>query len=293
MSNILILGGTGMLGSAVTKSFSDWSGKVFVSSRAEQPAFLESQQSWLKFDAAKDHDLRALDGVPKIDFVVNCIGVIKPYILDSDASKRANAIQVNTLFPQSLESWASRNGARVIQIATDCVFSGRRGMYLESDPHDATDVYGKTKSLGEVPSASMMHLRASIIGPEVGRSTSLLEWVRKQPKGAKIPGYNNHFWNGVTATHFASVTKVIISSNFFKAGVQHLVPADELSKYELVSAIAQHFGREDLEIESVESGSPVNRTLDTEFQDINLLLWKEAGYATPPSISQMISELPR
>lgn len=292
MQNILILGGTGMLGNAVTKAFSDWPGEVFVTSRVHQPSFLESRQTWLKVDAAAGQSLEALNGLPRIEFVVNCIGVIKPHIEDSDASKRANAIEVNTLFPQKLDSWASRNGARVIQIATDCVFSGLRGMYLEGDPHDATDVYGKTKSLGEVPSAAMMHLRVSIIGPEVERSTSLLEWVRNQPKGAKIPGYTDHFWNGVTATHFALVAKGVIASNLFKSGVQHLIPADKHSKFELITTLARHFGRDDLQIEPVASDHAVDRTLATEHEDSNLGLWQAAGYSSPPSISQMISELP-
>ena len=291
MTIVLILGATGMLGTAVMNEFLNFEGDVVVTTRGEKLEGLPNSISQQSFDATTDDPAAAFKGLGKVDFVVNCIGIIKPHISDSDDKQRLNALQINSLFPQKLADWASQTGTRVIQIATDCVFSGHKGSYLESDAHDALDVYGKSKSLGEVPNPSMMHLRVSIIGPEVGRSTSLLEWVRNQPQGAQIFGFTDHVWNGVTTTHFGKIARGIIDSNLFKAGVFHIIPGNRLPKDKLVEKIASVFGRNDIEIQPKASGNTVDRTLETIDTEFNVRLWAAAGYETPPTIERMLEEI--
>jgi dTDP-4-dehydrorhamnose reductase len=291
MTKVLILGATGMLGTAVLKEFEDFEGEVAVTSRGKKIENLPSSISQLNFDAATGDPATAFAGLGHVDYVVNCIGIIKPYISDSDDKQRLNALQINSLFPQKLADWASEAGTKVIQIATDCVFSGFKGSYLETEAHDALDVYGKSKSLGEVPNPSMMHLRVSIIGPEVGRSTSLLEWVRNQPDGAEIFGFTDHVWNGVTTTHFGKLARGIIEAELFKAGVFHVVPANRLPKDKLVQKIASVFGRNDIKIQPKASGNTVDRTLETTSPDFNAAMWDAAGYKTPPTIEQMLEEI--
>jgi dTDP-4-dehydrorhamnose reductase len=291
MRHVLVLGSSGMLGSAVVKEFVDFSGAVSATIRMVSNESHSSKVTLLKFDAANDDLRESLSGIDRVDYVINCIGVIKPHIKDSDAKQRANAIAINGLFPYSLESWSREVGAKVLQIATDCVFSGSRGAYLESDEHDALDVYGKTKSLGEVPSNSMMHLRVSIIGPEIGRSTSLLEWVRNQPKGAEISGYTDHLWNGITTLHFAKIARGIVEADLFSPGVFHVLPKDDVTKHELVSSMARHLGRNDIAIKPVSTGDGINRTLRTRFPEVNQRLWEKAGYACLPDVDKMVSEV--
>jgi dTDP-4-dehydrorhamnose reductase len=290
MTKVLILGASGMLGTAVVNEFLDFPGEVTVTTRGKNfdiPAHI----SHLGFDAITDDVTKAFASLGKVDYVINCIGIIKPHINDGDEKQRLNALQINSLFPQKLADWASETGAKAIQIATDCVFSGQKGSYLETDAHDALDVYGKSKSLGEVPNPAMMHLRVSIIGPEVGRSTSLLEWVRNQPDGAQIFGFTDHVWNGVTTTHFGKIAKGIIESNLFKAGVFHLIPGNRLPKDKLVQKIATVFGRDDIVIQPKASGNTVDRTLETIDADFNKKLWGAAGYDMPPTIERMIEEI--
>ena len=123
------------------------------------------------------------------EYVINCIGIIKPYINSDNSSDIIKAIKVNSLFPYKL----AQTNKKIIQIATDCVWNGMRGKYLETDPHDAEDIYGKTKSLGEVYSHNFLNLRCSIIGPEKKGYLSLLEWFLHQPKNAEIKGYKKPF----------------------------------------------------------------------------------------------------
>src|ERR1700722_1108772 len=136
------------------------------------------------------------------DYAINCIGIIKSSIGEHPHSA-FRAIKVNSVFPYQLAQAANLAGCRVLQIATDCVFSGRASGYDELSAHDPEDVYGKTKSLGEVRSPYVRHLRCSIIGPNGPKS--LLDWFLSQPQGARVAGFTNHFWNGITTLAFARI----------------------------------------------------------------------------------------
>jgi dTDP-4-dehydrorhamnose reductase len=289
MITVLILGASGMLGSAVLREFSGFQGELIATSRGGAGLKPSSNVTFLNFDAGAD-SLNEKFPMP-INFVINCIGIIKPYINDSDPEQTATAFEINGAFPSHLESWATERGAKVIQIATDCVFSGTRGNYQEGSEHDASDVYGKSKSLGEAKGASMMHLRVSIIGPEVNRNSSLMEWVRNQPTSAEISGFTDHYWNGITSMHFARIARGIIENNLFEAGVFHVLPQDSVTKCELVSLIAEHLGRSDIKVHPTVTGANINRTLHTSFSAKNKAFWLSAGYKSPPSISQMVSEV--
>jgi dTDP-4-dehydrorhamnose reductase len=282
VTKVLILGGTGMLGHAVLKEFEGFTGEV---------AFTSRSGSGIPFDVLTDRVDALAKHVGTGDYIINCLGITKPHIKDDNVDDVARAKLVNSLFPAELASLAENTGSRVIQIATDCVFSGRKGHYLETDTHDAEDVYGKTKSKGEIVSPNVMHIRVSTIGREINRSTLLLEWVLSHPQGATIPGYTDHFWNGVTTHHFAKVVRGIIELNEFKSGLSHLVPGNELSKAELVRKIAIAFGRSDLVVKDTESGEPIDRTLATTDPEHNKRLWAGAGYPEIPTIEQLIAEI--
>jgi dTDP-4-dehydrorhamnose reductase len=291
MSHVLILGSTGMLGSAVLRELASFSGQVSSTQRTPPDVSLGNGSKVFQFSASKDSLKQALAQIENVDFIINCIGVIKPYINDNDPQQRENAIAINGLFPYELNEWAENQGAKVIQIATDCVYSGAKGSYVESDKHDALDVYGKSKSLGESPGDSMMHLRVSIIGPEVGRSSSLLEWVRNQPKNAEIKGYTDHFWNGITTLHFAQIARGILEKGLFEPGVFHVLPKDTVSKFELVSSMATHLERPDITISPTKTGDDLDRTLQSVFPQKNQGFWQGAGYKEPPTIDEMVAQM--
>jgi dTDP-4-dehydrorhamnose reductase len=198
---------------------------------------------------------------------------------------------LNVDFPAELARVASDSGVKVIQVATDCVYSGLAGGYAESATHDALDVYGKTKSLGEIPSDSVMHLRCSLIGPELGRNSLFFEWVRQQPQGAAISGYTDHLWNGLSSKAFGKIILGILSNDLFRPGVQHLVPADQVSKDELVRLELEALGRHDVTVTSTTSQKSVDRTLSTENSEFNKALFAAAGYSALPTISQMVDEI--
>ncbi|MEP6661040.1 MAG: sugar nucleotide-binding protein [Acidimicrobiales bacterium] len=291
---VLVLGAGGMLGHMVTTVLSrDDVLDVTATTRPGGTAPPQiSRVTWQEFDATHGDLARLLDTLPTIGWVVNAIGVIKPFIGD-DLASRHRAIDINADFPHRLTSVAADRGVRVIQPATDCVFSGTCGPYSESSPHDPTDVYGKTKSLGEVPSEVVMHLRASIIGPELGTPVSLLGWLLSRERDADLVGFDNHLWNGVTTLEFARVTAGVIRSEYFVPGACHLVPADEITKGDLLVAIAKAFGRDDLRITMSPASEPIDRRLTTSDFHRNHELWSIAGYDSAPAIGEMLTTLSR
>jgi len=186
---------------------------------------------------------------------------------------------------------AACSGARVIQIATDCVYSGAKGRYAEKDAHDPTDVYGKTKSLGEVRTPEFLHLRCSIIGPEPRSHRSLLGWFLSQKPGAAVPGYLNHRWNGLTTLHFAALCRGVIRANPPLSGLRHVVPADDVTKRDLLELFRSSFHRPDIVVVPREAAAVIDRTLVTEDAEANAALWRAAGYASPPTVAGMVEEL--
>jgi dTDP-4-dehydrorhamnose reductase len=296
MSSVVVLGASGMLGSMVADVLAGdgrWQVAGTVRNDTLAVACRERLPSveWRTFDSAGNGGLeRVIDGA---SWIVNAIGLTKPYVRDDDPEHVERAIWGNSIFPFRLAAAADRAGAKVIQIATDCVYSGATGRYVESSPHDALDVYGKTKSLGEVRQPNMYLLRCSIIGPEPSTPTYLLEWLRTQPRGATVNGYEDHLWNGVTTHAFGRLCAGIIGGGPAEPGLQHVIPADDVTKADLLVLIAKAFDRDDITVVPGPSPHRIDRTLRTEHAERNAALWAAAGYDTPPTVGAMVSDLAR
>ncbi len=242
--------------------------------------------------SSQDSDIEAIRNLEKLfgtpTHIINAVGVVKPRIDETNSESVLQAIQGNTIFPRSLGRYCESKSVHLIQIATDCVFSGTKGEYLESDLHDPTDVYGKTKSLGEFSGDHISLIRCSIIGRENANKYSLVEWVNSQPPQASVNGFINHNWNGVTTKVFGMIASGIIQDNLNPVGKIHLIPKDKLNKLELVNLIKNELGRKDIDVKDFEASIVIDRTLSTELPDLNTLLWKSAGFKNTPSISEMV-----
>jgi dTDP-4-dehydrorhamnose reductase len=294
MSSVVVLGASGMLGSMVTDVLERQSGfQVAGTVRSDALAAACREQlpsvDWRTYDVSADDGLAsAIDGA---DWVVNAIGLTKPFVRDDDPAQVERAIWGNAIFPFRLADAAEAAGASVIQIATDCVYSGGAGRYVESAEHDALDVYGKTKSLGEVRRPNMHLLRCSIIGPEPSTPRYLLEWLRRQPSGATVNGYADHLWNGVSTYAFARICAGIIGGSASEPGLQHVIPKGDVTKADLLVLLAKAYGRDDITVVPGPSPHAIDRTLRTEHPDRNAAFWTAAGYPGAPTVSDMVTEL--
>ena len=157
--------------------------------------------------------------------------------------------------------------------------------------HDASDLYGRTKSLGEINSKNMHHLRVSIIGKELNSSHSLLDWVLNNRDSKSINGFVNHRWNGITTLAFAKIVVGILKNENFSNKISHVIPGDEVTKFELVSKIADAFLGGKLKVVPINAPESIDRTLITLNQAENQRMWQDAGYNEVPKVDFMVSEL--
>lgn len=193
----------------------------------------------------------------KPDIVINCIGIIKQFIRDDDPLP---VIEINSAMPHRLAGVCRDIHARMIQLATDCVFNGSRGNYTESDPSDAIDLYGRTKFLGEVYYLHCLTIRTSFIGHEFGsKHHGLLEWFLSQRQ--QIKGYTKAIYSGVPTVEIARIFYKYILPNKKLHGL-YQVSSEPISKYDLLKLIAKVYSKK-IKITPDDSIS-IDRTLNSK-----------------------------
>ena len=209
--------------------------------------------------------------------VVNCIGVIKQL---PGAHDPIVSIGINSLFPHRLRALCHAAGARLIHVSTDCVFSGRKGMYAEADPSDAEDLYGRSKFLGEVGGEGAVTLRTSIIGRELSGTSGLVEWFLAQ-RGGKAEGYSRAIFSGLTSIALARVILDVAASHPELSGVYH-VSVDPISKLDLLRLLNDAF---DARVEIAPNDRvAIDRSLDSS-------RFRAATGFTPPSWPDLVREM--
>lgn len=278
---VVVLGTRGMLAHAVIQAFIKTGIDVHVAGRKPSPLLGFSKWTYLN---ALEYQLLNFNS---FDVIINCIGVIKPEIDKNNAASIRNAITINSVFPHVLS--AHNPDVPIIQIATDCVFNGLNGLYDEDSEHDAIDIYGKTKSLGEVRARNFHNLRTSIIGREVFGQKSLVSWFLSHGPEAMVPGFCNHFWNGITIDAFANICVGMVRHEMLESSNVHIVPANTISKYNLLKLFNQRF-RTNYTIKEVET-EKVDRTLTTKQHGYVEYLWNNAGYSKTPTIEDLVEKL--
>jgi dTDP-4-dehydrorhamnose reductase len=277
---ILILGGDGMLGHQLLKDLLP-SHEVRVTLRQERSAYnhfnlFTDINSYFGVDVrVTDRLVGALaDFHPEV--VINAVGVVKQR---NDGLEAIPNLEINALLPHRLAALCNAIEARLIHISTDCVFSGRRGNYSERDEPDPIDVYGHSKLLGEVANANCITLRTSIIGLELWRRTSLLEWFLAQKGHAR--GYRNAIFSGVTTIEMSRIMNWLVNNFPSSSGIYH-VSSTPISKFDLLTLIRDKFA---LLIElAPDTEFHCNRSLDSS-------RFRRDFCYEPPAWETMIDEL--
>jgi dTDP-4-dehydrorhamnose reductase len=272
----MILGGDGMLGHKLLQTLEPrFDGVVCTVRESLQNPFYRGIPLFNEDNTIDEVDVTDLDGLAELivdikpEVVVNCVGVIKQR---PDAKDPVACIAVNSLLPHLLAEWCLDWRGRVIHFSTDCVFSGRRGGYHEDDESDATDLYGRTKFLGEISGKNALTLRTSIIGRELKHFQSLLEWYLAAC-GKTVQGYTRAIYSGVTTPHLAGLVAEIIENHPRLTGLYH-VASQPISKHDLLAVLRDAYNL-DVTIEPDD-----NFVCDRSFSGDKL---REAiGYQCPP-----------
>jgi len=257
---VLVLGASGMLGNAVFRLFSG-------SANFETFGTVRSNANIASLPKAKENRIIYISDVMDPDaltnvlmnvrpqVVVNCVGLVKQL---AEADNVLTAAPINSLLPHRLAQLSSLIQARLIHMSTDCVFSGDRGMYQESDHPDAKDIYGRTKLLGEVDYPNAITLRTSIIGHELSGGRSLIGWFLGQQ--GSVRGFSRAVFSGLPTVVIARVIRDLVIPNNEMHGVYH-VSADPISKYDLLHLVAKEYDK-DIEIIR-DSEYSIDRSLDS------------------------------
>ncbi|MDO9050001.1 MAG: SDR family oxidoreductase [Methylotenera sp.] len=239
---VLVLGASGMLGNAVLRVMHEKQGlEVFGTVRSGNVTHLFSKEiadTIVTGCDVGDHDaLVKLFAQVRPDVVINCIGLIKQL---ADVDDPLITLPINAMLPHRLANLCDLAGARLVHMSTDCVFSGSKGNYVESDISDATDLYGKSKYLGEVDYPHAITIRTSIIGHELQSAHGLIGWFLSQQGSCK--GFSRAIFSGLPTVVLAKVIRDVVLSRTELTGVYH-VAAKPISKYDLLKLVAEVYGK--------------------------------------------------
>jgi len=223
---ILILDSTGMAGHMISRYLSSLGKYEIINLKWD-----DSSQDHISTANIYDTVLfRELIIRKSPDIIINCVRLL---VEESDHHPD-KAIYFNSYLPHYLSKIAREIGAKVIQLSTDCVFSGEKGNYSEDDIRDGTNVYARSKALGELENNIDITIRTSFIGPNINqRSEELFHWFLLQE--GEINGYSRAFWTGITTLELAKSIDKLLDMDF--SGLYHLVPDEKISKYELLVLI--------------------------------------------------------
>lgn len=278
---ILIFGGDGMLGHCLLRQLAGRH-ETRVTLRRPLPDYapfgLFTREN--SFDETEARDARRVAAVVSAfrpDAVINAIGIVKQRSETSDAGL---SNEVNALFPQRLAALCQARAARLVHISTDCVFSGEKGNYVETDQPDPVDLYGETKLRGEVSAPGAITLRTSMIGPELARKTGLVEWFLAQ-KGKTIRGYRKAIFSGFVTSELARLIEKLLTQYPGAHGLYH-ASSDPVSKFDLLAGLERRLG---LGVTIVPDETVIcDRSLDSA-------RFRQAFDYAPPSWDAMLDEL--
>ncbi|MFY7865816.1 dTDP-4-dehydrorhamnose reductase family protein [Roseateles sp.] len=259
-TTVLVLGASGMLGNAVLRLFAASHGYVVfgsMRSAATLPRLPRTvrPQVITGIDVENTDSLMRLFATVRPQVVINCVGVIKQLV---DADDPLLALPINAMLPHRLARLCEVAGARLVHVSTDCVFSGAKGAYVESDVADAHDLYGRSKLLGEVDYPAAVTLRTSIIGHELGSAHGLVGWFLAQQQ--RVKGYRQAIFSGLPTDELARVIRDHVLPRPELRGTYH-VSAAAINKFELLTLISRAYCKQ-IEIVA-DDAVQIDRSLDS------------------------------
>lgn len=237
----LVLGCNGMAGHVISLYLKEQGHNVFGFSRT-QPIYVDG----ISGDARNADKLKDLILKGKYDSVINCIGILNQYA-DYD---RELACYLNSYLPHFLAKITKDLDTKIIHLSTDCVFSGKRGNYTETDFRDGETFYDRSKALGELDDEKNITFRNSIIGPDINKDgIGLLNWFMKQE--GEINGYSKVMWTGQTTLQLAKTIEIATKEKIH--GLFNTVPDHSISKYELLKLFNHYIRNDKIVINSVDN----------------------------------------
>jgi len=233
---ILILGADGMIGHKIAHSLGDYFELILTSRKNISSESIGITNGKMILHNLITDSLDSLLDNTTPDIIINCVGITtRRGVEDNIAYTRL----LNSELPFKLNSWVNSNSKKLIHFSTDCVFSGSKGNYHDSDLPDAEDIYGTTKAAGEVDSPNTLTIRCSMIGRELYNFTELFEWLINN-KNQKIEGYSKVFYSGITTVRMGKILNQILKQSINLSGIYN-ISSVPISKLDLLIKLSNAF----------------------------------------------------
>ena len=235
MEKVLIIGGSGLLGSALVGLFPN---AVFTFNRTEM-----NVPSSFKLDISEQGALELLLEKVKPETVI-----VTAAMTDVDRCELGPkmAYRINALPFYTIVKYLSKVRGKIIQVSTDYVFSGEAGRYREDDKREPMNVYGKSKMKAEdiIIGSGIDHtiIRTSgIFGArESSGKVNFFLWVYKSLlNGKEISIVKDQYYSPTMNTNLAEAIAEIYDKGI--DGVLHFSSIDRISRYDFALLIADAF----------------------------------------------------
>lgn len=240
--NILIIGANGMIGHylfdylSLKKKYEIY-GFVRNKNLFKEKKRLLNLKNVFEVEILRNNNLKKIIFNLKPKIIINCTGIVKQNPLIDNIPL---SIELNSIFPHNLNLICKEIGCRLIQLSTDCVYSGMKGDYKESDLPDSNDFYGRSKLLGELNDKNCLTIRTSFIGHELVNNWGLLSWFLSQKN--RVKGFKNVIYSGLTTLEISKVINNFVITNNSLNGLYH-ISSSPIDKFSLLQIINQAYGK--------------------------------------------------
>lgn len=232
MINILITGCSGMLGSALSKKFSEFY-NVFSTGRSE---LCDEFSNYKAFDLKNEnYSELILWSNPKI--IIHCAALTNANYCEKNINEafEINGISLNKFMKSTNKS------VDIIYISTDAVFPSSLGLAKESDCVFPENVYGKSKELGEFFLKTSLDrnytiIRTTIVGLNINKQKSgFVEWIiNTVTKNKEISLFNDVLFTPISVWDLAEEINFLIKTGNINSEILH-IGGEICTKY--------HFGK--------------------------------------------------
>ena len=234
---VLVTGGSGLLGSAISLHFKDYF-DVIASYAMHKVMINELETIYLDITDAQD----TINLIKKIkpDLIVHTAALVGVNICEREPEL---AYKINVDGTKNLADAAEKINSKIIYISTDYIFDGKKGMYKESDTPNPINTYGETKLEGEklIDTNNNVIIRTSTYGWNViKQKRSFSNWLIDELANKKqINVFTDQVNSMMLVNNCAEALKEIVDKDF--SGILNIASSEKISKYQFAIKLADIF----------------------------------------------------
>ena len=236
MTKICVLGGSGLIGSAIlSENYS--SEKISYTYRKN---FITSKSNGLQLDIPNDFKkLKQFITIEEPDIIINTISNSNPNYCEENQKE---TLDINVEFIKKIFELTKKKKIKLIQFSTDYVFNGNKGKYSETDTPEPINYYGYSKYISEkivLQNSLNTVIRTSLVYGKNQKSKFFNFIFDNLKNGEKIDVYNDIFFSPTLVDDISTAVYKIIEKSL--NGIFHVAGPDCVSKYEFAQKIADVF----------------------------------------------------